>query len=109
MSIWGFGEKRWAVAAVVAVLLLATIARAETDQERRLRQLELQLQRTQEQLKQLQSEMEKQKTAVRAQEEQLQHAADTADLAKAKTTKLPDWLSSITPCGDVRIRTEGFY
>jgi hypothetical protein len=109
MSIWGFGEKRWAVAVVVAVLGLATIARAETDQERRLRQLELQLQRTQEQLKQLQGEMEKQKTAVRAQEEQLQHAADTADLAKAKTTKLPDWLSSITPFGDVRIRTEGFY
>ena len=40
MSIWGFGEKRWAALVVTAVLGLATIARAETDQERRLRQLE---------------------------------------------------------------------
>ena len=40
MSIWGFGEKRWAALAVSAVLGLATIAHAGTDAENRLRQLE---------------------------------------------------------------------
>src|SRR6185369_6922055 len=109
MSIWGFGEKRWAALAVSAVLGLATIARAGTDQERRLRQLEQQLLRTQEQMKQLQAEMKQQKAAARTTEEQVQHAADTADLAKAKSSKMPDWLSSFTPFGDVRARTEGFY
>jgi putative porin len=109
MSIWGFGEKRWAALAVSAVLGLTTIAHAETDQERRLRQLEQQLQRTMDQMKQLQNEVAQQKAITRASEEQLQHAADTADLAKAKTSKIPEWLSSFTPFGDVRIRTEGFY
>jgi hypothetical protein len=109
MLIWGFGEKRWAVAAVAAVLGLATVARAGTDQDRRLRQLEEQLQRTQEEMKQLRSEMEKQKAIARTTEEQVQHAADTADLAKAKTSKLPEWLSYMTPFGDVRFRNEGFY
>jgi len=109
MFIWGFGEIRWAALAVMAVLGLATIAHADTDQERRLRQLEQQLLRTQEQMKQLQADMEKQKAQARTTEEQVQHAADTADLAKAKTSKMPDWLNSFTPFGDVRIRTEGFY
>ena len=109
MSIWGFGEKRWAVAAVVAVLGLATVARADTAEEKRLRQLEQQLQRTQDEMKQLRKEMEQQKAMSRATEEQVQHAADTADLAKAKTSKLPEWLNTITPFGDVRYRHEGFY
>ena len=30
-------------------------------------------------------------------------------MAKAKASKLPDWLNSFTPFGDVRFRTEGFY
>jgi len=109
MSIWGFGEKRWAVAVVWVVLGLATFAGAETPQEKRLRQLEQQLQRTQDEMKQLRKEMEQQKAISRATEEQVQHAADTADLAKAKTSKMPEWLSYMTPFGDVRFRHEGFY
>ncbi len=109
MSIWGFGEKRRAVLAVSALLGLAATARAETDRDRRLRQLEQQLKATMEQMQQLQKEVAQQKAITRASEEQLQHANDTADLAKAKTSKLPDWLGYFTPFGDVRIRTEGFY
>src|SRR5436190_5328342 len=99
MPIWGFGEKRWAALAVAAVLGVATIAHAGTDQERRLRQLEQQLLKTQEQMKQLQAEMQKQKAVARTTEEQVQHAADTADLAKAKTSKIPEFLSYFTPFG----------
>src|SRR5215510_13254518 len=109
MSIWGFGEKRWAALAVSAVLGVATIAHAGGDQDRRLRQLEQQLQRTMEQMKALQKEVAQQKAIARASEEQTQKTADTADLAKAKASKIPDWLSYFTPFGDVRIRTEGFY
>ncbi len=117
MSTRGFGEKRWAVAVISALLGLATIAgAAEPDPERRLRLLEQQLQRTQEEmrrtqseLKQLRGEIAQQKAVSRATEEQVQHAADAADIAKAKTSKMPDWLSSVTPFGDVRFRYEGFY
>src|SRR5262245_13022474 len=94
---------------ISALLGLATTAAAETDQDRRLRLLEEQLRRTQQQVEQLRTELEKQKAVAKTTEEQVQHAADTADLAKAKTVKLPDWLNSITPFGDVRYRHEGFY
>ena len=109
MSIRGFREKRWAALVVSAVLGFAPIAQAETSQERRLRQLEQQLERTQAEMKQLRKEMEQQKAVTRASEEQVQHAADTADVAKAKAAKIPDWLSYFTPFGDVRFRSEGFY
>jgi hypothetical protein len=42
-------------------------------------------------------------------EEQVQRAVDKAEAARAKTAKVPDWLSSFTPFGDVRFRSEGFY
>jgi hypothetical protein len=109
MSIRGFAGKRWAALVATAVLGFAPIAQAETSQERRLRQLELQLEQTQAEMKQLRKEMEQQKAVTRASEQQGQHAADTADAAKAKAAKAPDWLSYFTPFGDVRFRAEGFY
>jgi hypothetical protein len=109
MSIRRFRKRRWTALVASTVLGLTAVARADTSQERRLRQLEQQLERTQEEMKQLRNEMQQQKAITRATEEQVQHAADTADLAKAKTTKLPDWLNTVTPFGDVRFRHEGFY
>src|SRR5690242_14043761 len=109
MFIWGYGRKRRARALVAGLLGLATVARADTAQEKRLRQLEDLLRRTQDEVKQLRKEMDQQKVITRTTEEQVQHAADTADLAKAKTSKLPDWLNSVTPFGDIRYRHEGFY
>ena len=109
MSIRGFADRRWTALVVSAVLGLAPAAHAENSAERRLRQLEIQLQRTQDEMKQLRKEIEQQKAVTRASEEQVQKAADNADLAKAKTAKLPDWLNSFTPFGDVRFRAEGFY
>src|SRR5262249_10016596 len=92
-----------------AVLGFAPLAQADPEQERRLRLLEQQLQRTQEELKQLRNEIEQQKAVTRANEEQAKHAAEKTEVAKTKTAKLPDWLTSLTPFGDVRFRTEGFY
>ena len=110
MSFQGLADKRWTALVVSAVLGLAPIAQAaETSAERRLRQLELQLQRTQEEMKQLRKEIEQQKAVTKASQEQVQRAADNADLAKAKTAKLPDWMNSFTPFGDLRFRHEGFY
>jgi len=102
MSIQRFREKRWAAVVVSAVLGFAPMARAESSAERRLRQLE-------EEVKELRKEIEQEKAVTRANEQQVQHAADTADVAKAKASKVPDWLNSFTPFGDVRFRTEGFY
>src|SRR5215471_7239745 len=103
MSIRGFREKRWAALAVSAVLGFAPVARgAETSAERRLRQLE-------EEVRSLRKEIEQEKAVTRANEQQVQHAADTADVAKAKASKVPDWLSYFTPFGDVRFRYEGFF
>src|SRR5262249_3806720 len=109
MSIRGLAERRWTALVVSAVLGLAPVAQAENGAERRLRQLEIQLQRTQDEMKQLRKEIEQQKAVTRATEEQGQRAADNADIAKAKTAKLPDWLNSFTPFGDVRFRYEGFF
>src|SRR5262249_10843794 len=106
MSIRGFGRKRWAALVVAAVLGFAPLAQADPEQERRLRLLEQQLQRTQEELKQLRNEIEQQKAVTRANEEQAKHAAEKTEVAKTKTAKLPDWLNSFTPFGDVRFRTE---
>src|SRR5262249_46742722 len=102
MSIRSFREKRWAALAVSAVLGFAPIARAETSSERRLRQLE-------EQVRQLRREIDQEKAVNRTNEQQVQRAADTADVAKAKASKTPDWMSYFTPFGDVRFRAEGFY
>ena len=102
MSIRRFREKRWAALAVSAVLGVAPMARAETNAERRLRQLE-------EEVRSLRKEIEQEKAVTRANEQQVQHAADTADVAKAKASKVPDWLSYFTPFGDVRFRYEGFF
>src|SRR5262245_23720942 len=110
MSFQGLADKRGTALVVSAVLGLAPIAQAaETSAERRLRQLELQLQRTQEEMKQLRKEIEQQKAVTKASQEQVQRAADNADQAKAKTAKLPDWMNSFTPFGDLRFRHEGFY
>jgi Putative porin len=114
MSIREFREKRWTALVVLAALGFAPIAQAaETSAERRLRQLELQLQRTQEEMRQLRKEIEQQKAATpaappEAREEQGKHGG-TAELAKAKAAKVPDWLSYFTPFGDVRFRYEGFF
>jgi hypothetical protein len=102
MSIRGFREKRWAALAVSAVLGFAPIARAETSAERRLRQLE-------EEVRSLRKEIDQEKAVTRTNEQQVQRAADTADVAKAKASKVPDWLSYFTPFGDVRFRYEGFF
>src|SRR5690242_8556383 len=109
MFIRGQKERRWRAAVAGVLLGWATIARADTAQEKRLRDLEELLRRTQDEVKQLRREMDQQKVITRATEEQVQHANDTADLAKAKTSKLPGWLNSVTPFGDVRFRHEGFY
>ena len=102
MSIQRFRERRWAAVVVSAVLGFAPIARAETSAERRLRQLE-------EEVKDLRREIEQEKAVTRANEQQVHQAAENAEAAKAKTAKLPDYLNSFTPFGDVRFRTEGFY
>jgi Putative porin len=109
MSMVRLRGRRWAALVVTAVLGLTPIAHAQTSQERRLRQLELELERTQVEMKQLRKEIEQQKAVTRASEEQVQHAADNADVAKAKASKVPDWLNSFTPFGDVRFRYEGFF
>jgi hypothetical protein len=100
MSIRRFREKRWAALAVSAVLGVAPIARAETSAERRLRQLE-------EEVKDLRKEIEQEKAVTRANEQQVHQAAENAEVAKAKTAKLPDYLNMFTPFGDVRFRYEG--
>src|SRR5262245_66366295 len=102
MSIRGFRERRWAALAVSAVLGFAPIARAESSAERRLRQLE-------DEVKELRREIEQEKAVTRANEQQVHQAAENAEAAKAKTAKLPDYLNSFTPFGDVRFRTDGFY
>src|SRR5262249_47803892 len=102
MSIRGVRERRWATLAVSAVLGFAPIARAETSAERRLRQLE-------EEVRSLRKEVEQEKAATRANEHRVRPAATTADVAKAKASKFPDWLSYFTPFGDVRFRYEGFF
>jgi Putative porin len=102
MSIRRFREKRWAALVVSAVLGFAPMAHAETNAERRLRQLE-------EEVKDLRREIEQEKAVTRANEQQVHQAAENAEAAKAKTAKLPDYLNSFTPFGDVRFRTEGFY
>ena len=109
MSMVKLRRRRWAALVVTAVLGLTSIAHAQTSQERRLRQLEQELERTQVEMKQLRKEIDQQKAVTRASEEQVQHAADTADVAKAKASKVPDWLNSFTPFGDVRFRYEGFF
>ena len=109
MSMVKLRGRRWAALVVTAVLGLTSIAHAQTSQERRLRQLEQELERTQVEMKQLRKEIDQQKAVTRASEEQVQHAADTADVAKAKASKVPDWLNSFTPFGDVRFRYEGFF
>src|SRR5262249_25189418 len=110
MSIREFREKRWTALVVLAVLGSAPVAQAaDTSAERRLRQLELQLQRTQDEMRQLRKEIEQQKAVTRASQDQVQKAADNADVAKAKAAKVPDWLSYFTPFGDVRFRYEGFF
>jgi len=102
MSIQRFREKRWAALVASAVLGFAPMARAESSAERRLRQLE-------EEVKDLRREIEQEKAVTRANEQQVHQAAENAEAAKAKTAKLPDYLNSFTPFGDVRFRTEGFY
>ena len=83
--------------------VFAPVARAaESSAERRLRQLE-------EEVKDLRREIEQEKAVTRAQRQQVQHATENAEVAKAKTTKAPDWLSYFTPFGDVRFRYEGFF
>ena len=100
MSIRRFRKKHWAALVVAAMLGLAPMAQAETNAERRLRQLE-------QEVKDLRREIEQEKAVTRANEQQVHQAAENAEVAKAKTAKLPDYLNSFTPFGDVRFRYEG--
>src|SRR5262249_37846236 len=104
-------RRMWSTALFLAVVLgLGTSApAAESSQERRLRLLEEQLKRTQDEVNQLRRELQQQKAISTATQQQTEKAADAAAEAKTKTAKLPGWLDSVTPFGDVRYRHEGFY
>jgi len=99
--------------AAASVLALAATGHAETPVEKRLRMLEQQLKEAQDKIKRLEQQADQQRAIGQATQKQVEQNAEEAKTAAAESHKkvasLPDWLNHVTPFGDVRYRTEGFY
>jgi putative porin len=104
--------KRNLLVAVAVGLAMVIPARAETPVEKRLRILEQQLKDAQDEIKTLRKQVEQDRAIGQATQKQVEQNVEETKTATAevkKVSKLPDWLNTITPFGDVRYRHEGFY
>ena len=91
----GARRRRLALVLVLGAMLLPARAPAETNEERRFRQLEAQLERTEKELESLRQQVEQQKAVTHATQRQVEDvetaAKGTADKV-GKGPDLADWL-----------------
>jgi hypothetical protein len=89
---------------------LATPASAAMTTEQRLRALENLVHEQQQEIKALRGELRQQKAIGTATQEQAERAEESAKATDKKVVaSIPQWVSKITPFGDIRFRHEGFY
>jgi hypothetical protein len=89
---------------------LAMPAGAAMTTEQRLRALENLVHEQQQEIKALKGELKQQKAIGTATQQQAERAEESAKATDKKVVaSIPDWVSKITPFGDVRYRHEGFY